>query len=134
MDRCSGSHDEVEPFNDSSADVDFKVVSPYKLWPKECRDECVYLDLQGTNHTAQGVHAAPRRASRREDQYRKVARRKHQKDLLQRLADVRRRLTLCADQVVAAHWGLRMHMAFDSADGPRLKDSTPRPTQHHRTT
>src|SRR3546814_14191972 len=66
MDRCSGSHDEVEPFNDSSADVDFKVVSPYKLWPKECRDECVYLDLQGTNHTAQGVHAAPRRASRRE--------------------------------------------------------------------
>src|SRR3546814_14974906 len=73
MDRCSGSHDEVEPFNDSSADVDFKVVSPYKLWPKECRDECVYLDLQGTNHTAQGVHAAPRRASRREDQYRQVA-------------------------------------------------------------
>src|SRR3546814_12900008 len=118
MDRCSGSHDEVEPFNDSSADVDFKVVSPYKLWPKECRDECVYLDLQGTNHTAQGVHAALRRASRREDQYRQVACRKHQKTLLHRLASVRGRLSLCAYQATAAHWWLSISMASLSDAGP----------------
>src|SRR3546814_15505595 len=85
MDRCSGSHDEVEPFNDRSADVDFKVVSPYKLWPKECRDECVYLDLQGTNHTAQGLHAAPQPASRRAGPYRKVPFRHHPKAMLQRM-------------------------------------------------
>ncbi|MGG4643431.1 hypothetical protein ACLPHN_27640, partial [Pseudomonas aeruginosa] len=38
--------------------------------------------------------------------------------LLQRLAAVRGRLSLCADQAAAAKWWLSMPMASVSAEGP----------------
>src|SRR3546814_9042806 len=41
--------------------------------------------------------------------------------LLQRLAAVRGRLSLCADQAAAAKWWLSMPMASVSAEGPRPK-------------
>src|SRR3546814_16966559 len=48
--------------------------------------------------------------------------------LLQRLAAVRGRLSLCADQAAAAKWWLSMPMASVSAEGPMPKAlSTRRP-------
>jgi hypothetical protein len=50
--------------------------------------------------------------------------------LLQRLAAVRGRLSLCADQAAAAKWWLSMPMASVSAEGPMPKLSpqgAPRP-------
>ncbi len=41
--------------------------------------------------------------------------------LLQRLAAVRGRLSLCADQAAAAKWWLSMPMASVSAEGPMPK-------------
>src|SRR3546814_18339833 len=41
--------------------------------------------------------------------------------LLQRLAAVRGRLSLCADQAAAAKWWLSMPMASVSAEGPMQK-------------
>jgi hypothetical protein len=43
--------------------------------------------------------------------------------LLQRLAAVRGRLSLCADQAAAAKWWLSMPMASVSAEGPMPKSS-----------
>src|SRR3546814_18716086 len=49
--------------------------------------------------------------------------------LLQRLAAVRGRLSLCADQAAAAKWWLGMPRAPVSAEGPMPKDlSTSRPS------
>src|SRR3546814_13689401 len=48
--------------------------------------------------------------------------------LLQRLAAVRGRLSLCADQAAAAKWWLSMPMASVSAEGPMPKALSTRPT------
>src|SRR3546814_10892615 len=48
--------------------------------------------------------------------------------LLQRLAAVRGRLSLCADQAAAAKWWLSMPMASVSAEGPMPKALSTRRT------
>src|SRR3546814_2039071 len=48
--------------------------------------------------------------------------------LLQRLAAVRGRLSLCADQAAAANWWLSMPMASVSAEGPMPKALSKRRT------
>src|SRR5699024_9211964 len=50
------------------------------------------------------------------------------KALLQRLAAVRGRLSLCADQAAAAKWWLSMPMASVSAEGPMPKALSTRRT------
>lgn len=52
----------------------------------------------------------------------------HLKALLQRLAAVRGRLSLCADQAAAAKWWLSMPMASVSAEGPMPKALSTRRT------
>src|SRR3546814_6205452 len=49
--------------------------------------------------------------------------------LLQRLAAVRGRLSLCADQAAAAKWWLSMPMASVSAEGPMPKALSTRRTR-----
>ena len=51
-----------------------------------------------------------------------------QRALLQRLAAVRGRLSLCADQAAAAKWWLSMPMASVSAEGPMPKALSTRRT------
>ena len=53
---------------------------------------------------------------------------KKQRALLQRLAAVRGRLSLCADQAAAAKWWLSMPMASVSAEGPMPKALSTRRT------
>src|SRR3546814_2294619 len=50
--------------------------------------------------------------------------------LLQRLAAVRGRLSLCADQAAAAKWWLSMPMASVSAEGPMPKALSTRSEEH----
>jgi len=52
----------------------------------------------------------------------------HSMALLQRLAAVRGRLSLCADQAAAAKWWLSMPMASVSAEGPMPKALSTRRT------
>src|SRR5699024_8266302 len=52
----------------------------------------------------------------------------HVRALLQRLAAVRGRLSLCADQAAAAKWWLSMPMASVSAEGPMPKALSTRRT------
>lgn len=56
------------------------------------------------------------------------ARREQYRALLQRLAAVRGRLSLCADQAAAAKWWLSMPMASVSAEGPMPKALSTRRT------
>src|SRR3546814_488513 len=51
--------------------------------------------------------------------------------LLQRLAAVRGRLSLCADQAAAAKWWLSMPMASVSAEGPMPKALSTRRSEEH---
>lgn len=58
----------------------------------------------------------------------KPERPKREQALLQRLAAVRGRLSLCADQAAAAKWWLSMPMASVSAEGPMPKALSTRRT------
>ncbi len=60
--------------------------------------------------------------------YRAVDKRGDTMALLQRLAAVRGRLSLCADQAAAAKWWLSMPMASVSAEGPMPKALSTRRT------
>src|SRR3546814_5695682 len=60
-------------------------------------------------------------ASRRRRRLRRATGRSSPEALLQRLAAVRGRLSLCADQAAAAKWWLSMPMASVSAEGPMPK-------------
>src|SRR3546814_8304807 len=72
---------------------------------------------------------APERLNDRATLWNAVAAGEKRKEaLLQRLAAIRGRLSLCADQAAAATWWLSMPMASVSAEGPKPKTLSDRRT------